>query len=48
MGKLELLGRMLKWSIELTTFDIEYKPHLAIKAQALVDFIAEGFGLEGS
>ena len=26
----------------------EYKPRSAIKAQALADFITEGFGLEGS
>jgi len=35
---------MLKWVMELTAFDIEYSPRLAIKAQALVDLIAEGFG----
>ena len=38
---------MLKWSMELIAFNIEYKPHLAIKAHALADFIAEGFGLGG-
>ena len=48
MGKLELLGRILKWSMELTTFDIEYKPRSTIKAQALADFIVERFGLGGS
>ena len=34
-------GRMIQWAIELIQFDIEYHPRTAIKAQALVDFIAE-------
>ncbi|GFZ00544.1 hypothetical protein Acr_14g0001790 [Actinidia rufa] len=34
-------GRLLKWSIELSEFHIEYKPRTAIKAQALSDFIVE-------
>lgn len=34
-------GRLLKWSIELSEFHIEYKPRIAIKAQALADFIME-------
>ncbi|GFY85492.1 hypothetical protein Acr_04g0002300 [Actinidia rufa] len=34
-------GRLLKWSIELSEFHIEYRPRMAIKAQALADFIVE-------
>ena len=41
MNKLEAIGRMIQWAIELSQFDIEYKPRVAIKAQALVNFIAE-------
>ena len=41
MNKLEVVGRMVQWAIELSQFDIEYHPRIAIKAQALVDFIAE-------
>ncbi|XP_057950947.1 uncharacterized protein LOC131145776 [Malania oleifera] len=37
----ESLGRMMKWSIELSEFDIQYQPRPAIKAQVLADFIAE-------
>ncbi|XP_052193775.1 uncharacterized protein LOC127802122 [Diospyros lotus] len=44
LNKPELSGRMLKWAMELIAFDIEYKPRPAIKAQALLDFIAEGIG----
>ena len=41
MNKLEAARRMVQWAIELSQFDIEYHPRTAIKAQALVDFIAE-------
>ena len=41
MNKLEVAGRMVQWEIELRQFDIEYHPRIAIKAQALVDFITE-------
>ena len=34
-------GRVLKWGIELVTFEITYKRRDAIKSQALVDFIAD-------
>ena len=34
-------GRLVQWSIELSEFDINYRPRTTIKAQALVDFIAE-------
>ena len=41
MNKLKAIGRMIQWAIELSQFDIEYKPRVAIKAQALADFIVE-------
>ena len=41
MNKLEVARRMVQWVIELSQFNIEYHPRTAIKAQALVDFIAE-------
>ena len=31
----------MKWAIELSEFDITYKPRAAIKAQAMADFVAE-------
>ena len=40
MKQLEAARRMIQWAIELSQFDIEYHPRIAIKAQALVDFIA--------
>ena len=34
-------GRLVKWAVELTQFDIHYQPRTAIKGQALAYFIAE-------
>jgi hypothetical protein len=34
-------GRMSKWAVELGALSIDFKPHTAIKSQALVDFMAE-------
>lgn len=39
--KPEAFGRLLKWSVELSEFDITYRPRAAIKAQTLADFVAE-------
>ena len=41
LQKADTSGRLLKWAVEFTQFDIQFKPRTAIKAQALVDFIAE-------
>ncbi|KAM6567285.1 hypothetical protein CsatA_026413 [Cannabis sativa] len=34
-------GRLLKWAMELSQFDIHYVPRISIKGQALADFITE-------
>jgi hypothetical protein len=34
-------GRVAKWGIELASFDIDYKPHTAIKSQALREFMVD-------
>nr|KYP31646.1 Retrovirus-related Pol polyprotein from transposon 17.6 [Cajanus cajan] len=39
--KPELVGRMMAWSVELSQFDITFKPRGPIKAQCLVDFVNE-------
>ena len=41
MNKLKAIGRMVQWVVELSQFDIEYSPRIAIKAQALANFITE-------
>ena len=37
----DVSGRLVLWALELTQFDIKYKVRTTIKAQVLVDFIAE-------
>ena len=34
-------GRISKWTVELGALEINFKPRIAIKSQALVDFLAE-------
>ena len=41
LHKPETSGRLMKWAIELTEFDIRYKPKTAIKGQILADFVME-------
>jgi hypothetical protein len=37
----EVIGKIAKWAIELSMYDIVYKSRTIIKAQALNDFVAE-------
>jgi hypothetical protein len=37
----ETIGKVAKWAIELSMYDIVYKSQTAIKTQALSDFVAE-------
>ena len=37
----ETSGRLVQWSFELEEFDIQYRPRVALKGQAVADFIAE-------
>ncbi|KAI3468832.1 hypothetical protein Pfo_025495 [Paulownia fortunei] len=41
LGKLETSGRMVKWAVEMSEYDIDYQSRVAIKAQALTDFLQE-------
>ena len=41
LHKPETLGRLMKWVIELSEFDIKYKPKPVIKGQVLADFVME-------
>ena len=41
MSSPEVAGRMALWAIELSEFDIQYRPRTAIKGQIVADFIAE-------
>ena len=41
MSNPEVAGRMALWVIELSEFDIQYRPRNAIKGKVVSDFIAE-------
>ena len=41
MSSPEVVGRMALWAIELSEFDVQYRPRTAIKGQIVADFIAE-------
>ncbi|KAK0585667.1 hypothetical protein LWI29_032085 [Acer saccharum] len=41
LQKLEVFGRLTKWAIELSEFDVEYLSRTAIKGQVVADFVAE-------
>ena len=41
LHKPETSGRLMKWAIEVSEFDIRYKPKTAIKGQVLADFVME-------
>ena len=41
MSSLEAAGRMALWAIELSKFDVQYRPRTAVKGQVMADFIAE-------
>ena len=41
LHKPEVSGRLMKWAIELSEFDIRYKPKIAVKGQVLADFVME-------
>ena len=41
LHKPETSGRLMKWAIELSEFDIRYKPKTAIKGHVLADFVME-------
>ena len=41
MSSPESAGRLALWAVELSKFDIWYRPRTAIKGQVVADFIAE-------
>ena len=41
MSSPEAAGRMALWVVELSEFDIQYRPRTAVKGQVVADFIAE-------
>ena len=41
MSNPDAVGRLALWAIELSEFDIQYRPRTAIKGQVVTDFIAK-------
>ncbi|KAF5795600.1 putative nucleotidyltransferase, Ribonuclease H [Helianthus annuus] len=41
LRKPEMSGRMAKWVVKLSAYDIRYEPRKAIKSRALADFVAD-------
>ncbi|GAU49854.1 hypothetical protein TSUD_129960 [Trifolium subterraneum] len=41
LARPDMVGRMLKWSLELAEFDINFESRKALKAQVLADFVVE-------
>ncbi|GAU45897.1 hypothetical protein TSUD_24990 [Trifolium subterraneum] len=41
LARPDMVGRMLKWSLELAEFNISFESRKALKAQVLADFVAE-------
>jgi hypothetical protein len=41
LGKPDLAGRMVAWSIELSKYDVQFVPRGSIKSQVLADFVVE-------
>ena len=50
MGSPEAAGQMALWVIQLIEFDIQYRPHMAMKGQVcqvVTDFITKFTNVEG-
>ena len=47
MSSLEAAGRMALWAIKLSEFDIQFRSRIAIKGQAVADFVTEYTQSEG-
>ncbi|KAL0340348.1 UNVERIFIED_CONTAM: hypothetical protein Sradi_4551600 [Sesamum radiatum] len=45
LGKPEASRRLIKWTIELSEYDISYLPRTTTKDQALADFVSEVTGI---
>ena len=41
LEKHDISGRLLKWEIELKEYGIQFKPRIAVKAQALANFVTK-------
>ncbi|CAN1292950.1 Ribonuclease HI [Linum perenne] len=42
LRSMSVAGRMAKWAVELSEYDVHFQPRTAIKGQTLADFVVEG------
>ena len=47
MNSLEAAGRMALWAVELSKFNIQYRPQTTIKGQVVANFIVEFTLMDG-
>ena len=47
MNNPEAARWMALWAIELSEFNMQYRPRTAMKGQVVIDFIAEFTNMEG-
>ena len=41
LQKPDMVGRMVRWVVELSEFDVQYEPRGPIKCQVYADFVVE-------
>jgi len=41
LQKSDVVGRMVRWAVELSEFDVQYEPKVPIKGQVYADFVVE-------
>ncbi|XP_068504211.1 uncharacterized protein [Phaseolus vulgaris] len=41
LQKLDVVGRMVRWAVELSEFDMQYEPRSPIKGQVYADFVVK-------
>ena len=47
MSSPKAAGRMALWVVELSEFDVQYRPRTTMKRQVVADFIVEFTNMEG-
>lgn len=48
LTKPDISGWLAKWTVDLGEYNIQYHPRTIIKAQVLIDFLAEVLGTRGT